>query len=146
MYLFNMLTTTHMNHEFFKEFCKENKITFDLIRIGLHVSSEVRISFGDFNFYLQEFPGNCSSLILSNIQDILPYRYSSVISLIKIIVDLCERAGYGALFISLTSESVILQMEEFGFKRVYSLLNPHSEKMNTFMVLEVKRSIIKEQN
>lgn len=84
---------------------------------------------------LSEFPGNCSSLILSNIQNGIPCSMDSIDSIMKFSIALCEELEYGALFASGTSEALRDYLVSKGFEPVLEgLFNPHSISFNTFYV------------
>jgi hypothetical protein len=84
---------------------------------------------------LSEFPGNCSSLVLSNIQDGIHCSKESIDSILKFSIALCERLEYGALFASGTTGTLRKYLEEQGFTPVLEgLFNPHSSSFNTFYV------------
>ena len=138
-YLYRMLLNRvyQDDKEFLEEFCLTNKLQIGRSVKGLNISSEIELNFRGKYFYLHEFPGNCSSLIISHIQDHLYGDESIPLGFIEIIKDFCIKCGYGCIFISLTDNFIIEKMINYGFKKVWRIWNPHSESLNTFLALEV---------
>ena len=103
------------------------------------ISSSVTLnSAGQPRILLSEFPGNCSSLILSNIQNNF---YSSGISQymknnLNATIEICLALRYGALFVSGTSRHMSdFLIKEYGFEVILDkLMNPHSGSLNYFLV------------
>lgn len=102
---------------------------------GITYSIRIDLSSG-YESMLSEFPGNCSSIVLSNIQGLLPEMFRKVVIFS---VDLCQEFKYGGLFISLTNQDLIdFAVRECGFKILTSdLFNPHSGSKNTFLLLDI---------
>jgi hypothetical protein len=103
------------------------------------ISSSVTFnSAGQSRILLSEFPGNCSSLILSSIQN--NFQYTGITQYIKnnldCAIEICIALKYGSLFISGTSGYMRkVLIEEYGFKVILDeLMNPHSGSLNYFLV------------
>lgn len=113
------------------------------------ISSSVTLnSAGQPRILLSEFPGNCSSLILSNIEnnfyakEISQYMKNNLNAAIEI----CLALRYGALFVSGTSDHMsYFLIKEYGFEVILDkLMNPHSGNLNYFLVKKFDYTIKKE--
>jgi nucleoid-associated protein YejK len=113
------------------------------------ISSSVTLnSAGQNRILLSEFPGNCSSLILSNIQNNF---YTSEISQymknnLNATIEICLALRYGALFVSGTSRHMSdFLIKEYGFEVILDkLMNPHSGSLNYFLVKKFDYAIKEE--
>ena len=83
------------------------------------------------------FPGNCSGMILHNIQNALSGHRNLAASFTE---KLCELFGYASLFISLTDEIVIAEFKEKGYEIIHTNNNAHSGADNYFMVKNIDLS------
>jgi hypothetical protein len=113
------------------------------------ISSSVTFnSAGQSRILLSEFPGNCSSLILSNIQS--SFYSAGLTQYIKnnldCAIEICIALKYGSLFISGTSGYMRkVLIEEYGFKVILDeLMNPHSGSLNYFLVKKFDYTINEE--
>jgi hypothetical protein len=109
---------------------------------GRYINSHLMLSREDHSPYsgrclLSEFPGNCSSLILSGIQSKLQSRDEKMFDdVVNFTISICELFKYGALVITGTSPELSQALEIiWDFKKEISgLYNPHSDNINFFMV------------
>ena len=91
---------------------------------------------------LSEFPGNCSSLVLSDVQyrpDLMgtPAWRSKILASI----DICESLSYGALWITGTSDQMKdILVKEYEFEVLEDkLYNPHSYNNNYFLIKRFRK-------
>lgn len=98
----------------------------------LSISSCLFIDSDHGRFFLSEFPGNCSAIIVSEIQ----YRTKDVREqMIKAAIDIAHELDYALLFASGTSKDLKDQLKELKFEEVLNnVFNPHSGSRNYFMV------------
>jgi len=116
---------------------------------GALISASVTLnSAGQPRILLSEFPGNCSSLILSNIQNNF---YTSGTSQymknnLNAAIEICLALRYGALFVSGTSRLMSdFLIKEYGFEIILDkLMNPHSGSFNYFLVKKFDYTIKEE--
>ena len=131
-------------YEYKDEFAPRTKAVIDEILLahdlqmlpwkGGYITYSMLIKSSEYKFVLSEFPGNCSSLILSNIQG-----SSELKQTVEFAIDVCKTLHYGALFVSGTS-SLMKEtlMDGFGFTIVVDgLFNPHSSYHNYFLMLSL---------
>jgi len=135
-------------HEFKYHNCTYDIITEIASKYGITVkeffsgdlisASIILNSAGHTRILLSEFPGNCSSLILSNIQSnfydhgISQYMKNNL----NVAIEICLALRYGALFVSGTSDHMRNYLiKEYGFEIILgNLMNPHSGSLNYFLV------------
>jgi len=107
---------------------------------GSKITSSIHISLADADItsVLSEFPGNCSSLVLSDIQGGFCGNSLSKMSdaAVNFSIALCKYASYGGLFVSGTSDDMLKTLvRDYGFSVVINNLhNPHSSRSNFFLL------------
>ena len=148
MYLVNCITNGYVHRPeriILEELLEEYGITLIGSVAAGNLNSCITFSYEGRSFHLNEFPGNCSSLILHNITDMLEVYTDRA----KIAIQFCSKLGscleYGALFISgSTKGSYNILVNELGFTCCLDgIFNPHSERKNWFVykVLPKKDSV-----
>jgi hypothetical protein len=103
---------------------------------GKHINASIFIrDYSGNQSLLSEFPGNCSSLVLSNIQgyDIGGIDWKNGVDTS---IDICKALDYGALWVSGTSSNMKeILINDYGFEVLEDkLYNPHSKNENYFLV------------
>lgn len=85
---------------------------------------------------LQEFPGNCSTLVLYNIQGCFFENKIRFVSFIDFSVELAKEFKYAQLIVSTTNQELIeFLRSNYGFSVILSdVVNPHSGNANYFLV------------
>lgn len=85
---------------------------------------------------LSEFPGNCSTLILSHVQYLSETKRDSFDDFVKSSMTLCKVMEYATLIITGTSSKMKEHLlTEFGFEILLdNILNPHSNRYNYFLI------------
>lgn len=115
---------------------------------GLISSSVIFSSAGSGKILLSEFPGNCSSLILSNIQSNFNGEGTShsMKNNLNCAIEICLALEYGALFVSGTYNVMRdILIKEYGFEIIMDrLMNPHSGMYNYFLVKKFDYTIKEE--
>ena len=115
----------------------------DVIVIGTNgqADTSTKISFlhtgSQASFSISGFPGNCSALILLNVQTEFEFLISSgrsdfVLDVVHYAKVFAESLGYRFLFLTTTSKS-IKELLDTDFKEVISGDNKHSGKHNYFL-------------
>lgn len=148
-YLYRMLHNNLFVEDaaYLQSFLDKNKMKLcdKSISIG-GIHSVVCVVYEECLFTISEFPGNCSSIVLSGIETHCEeFEYSILHNgvfnkLIKIIIKFCQDCGYGNIFISLTRDDCIEASKKLGFVTVWKTVNPHSGLLNTFLVLAVEQT------
>lgn len=107
-------------------------ITYSLAMSVVNKSSPMHRS----TVLLSEFPGNCSSLVLSELQSPFVIGEIAIVKdFIKASLEISEFLRYGALFVTTTSiELRDFLKSEYGFNVVMEMNNPHSGNNNFYMV------------
>lgn len=94
------------------------------------------------SFLLSEFPGNCSTLILSNLQDVIDTTTyePDARDAIKCAIELCNVFEYGGLMITGTSQKMMdILVNDFKFNVcIPDLFNPHSDNENYFLIKKLE--------
>lgn len=106
------------------------------------ITASIYLSGAGHTSILSEFPGNCSSLVLSDIQNSFYFSNNEIMTtkymenILNLSIDICLAINYGALFVSGTSPYMKQYlMSKYGFTVVMdNLVNPHSERINYFLV------------
>jgi hypothetical protein len=117
-----------------------NNITVERFSQGFGIGAGLELNYDNGReFYLHEFPGNCSSLVISNIQGSLLSTYEPMKSFtfhaIEAVIEIAEKMEYGALFASGTNIRMKEILESMEFKPVaIGVHNPHSGNDNFFMM------------
>lgn len=107
---------------------------------GDYINSSVVLSKNGYNVCLSEFPGNCSSLVISCIQN----RTSAppISDIMKASIKLAEHMQYGAIFASGTDIDFRDWLANLGFEVITAgLYNPHSGSDNFFMMKVLKYDV-----
>lgn len=105
-------------------------------------SINCRIVFTDSyhnSLFLSEFPGNCSGLIIHEIEN------KPIPELKKIIdasVEVCKELQYALLFASGVRDETKQALIEMGFEIVLNAINYHSDRDNYFAVLRIEEEWI----
>ena len=88
---------------------------------------------------LSEFPGNCSSLVLSSIQSYCK-NLPVFTAILDTAIDICKTLNYGALFISGTHTDMRTYLiDKYGFDVILDgLVTPHSSYINYFLVKKIQ--------
>lgn len=110
---------------------------------GIDINSTLYItSRSGLRVLLSEFPGNCSSLILSNVQSGLEDYTDTYTKILEAAIEITQVMKYAALFITGTSSTMRKFLEDnYQFKCVVDqLYNPHSGKENFFLMKEFTHS------
>lgn len=138
-------------HEFKSKLTVYNTIIYLASKYGVtagefnssdSITSSIYLANAGHRSILSEFPGNCSSLVLSDIQnsfyladdeEIMVTKYTE--NILNLSIDICSAINYGALFVSGTSPYMKQYlMSRYGFTMVMdNLVNPHSGRINYFL-------------
>lgn len=102
---------------------------------GMEWESRSELRFGSSGA-LQEFPGNCSTLVLYNIQYCFFEDKALFVSLIDFSVELAKEFKYAQLIVSTTKQELIdFLRSNYEFSVILSdVVNPHSGNANYFLV------------
>jgi hypothetical protein len=120
-------------------------ITVEEFEHGLGIGAGLNLNYDNGReFYIHEFPGNCSSLVISGIQGSLSSPYESTrnatISAIEATIEIAKELEYGALFASgndVEMRNILVARFEFEVV-VKNLRNPHSGNDNFFLMKVLK--------
>lgn len=137
--------------------CSEDGYTQELrfeFRRGTDESSdeEGQASGEVFSFYVSEFPGNCSSLVLHGISHFIESHPRITKRIFDFIDAFCEISRHSSVFISLADNKkpdyLKNEVGAFGFRPlIQNLFNPHSGNRNVFYIKTFKWAIApNEQN
>jgi len=94
----------------------------------------------DLVFYLNEFPGNCSTLILSHVESVINDYPQRAEVAVDFAYQVCKSLEYGSLMLSVITKSATLFAEERGFEVITEVYNPHSGQTSKFMKKTIERS------
>lgn len=102
--------------------------------------SAIEINAGGFESRLEQFPGNCSTLVLSGIQELYNVNKSAFDITVQYAIDICKLTAHAGLMISTTDQGLVDHViDQFEFFIIVSdLLNHHSGSDNTFLIKHVK--------
>lgn len=104
---------------------------------GANINSSVYLNIYGLSSLLSEFPGNCSSLILSSIEKFMAYP-NHLEKFVECSIAICINLKYAGLYITGVNEAMRKLLEEkYGFKCVAEYTNYHSNKMNFFLLKEI---------
>jgi hypothetical protein len=120
----------------------ESKIVYTMKGDHLNSCLGIRTNPNYNSFQLNEFPGNCSSLILHDIQS-MHSSYEdgnkSFMEAIEFSLDIASSLSYGALFVTGTSGNMRETLLARGFEEILGgLFNPHSQRENFFLVKRIE--------
>jgi len=131
----NQIVVLAADKQGFTDVNTDEHITF--LNTSLRISDTRRVDTYNNNYFrVSEFSGNCSSLILSNIQNkSSEYKERAL----NVAIEICEKMRYAALFISGTGEEFKYWAINHGFEIVINeLYNPHSSNNNFFACLRIE--------
>jgi hypothetical protein len=111
----------------------------------LHINSFMEVNYmseeyrGLCHIGISEYPGNCSSLILHNVETLASFHQSTMKHFLDFAEELGKALGYGALWVTGVNDSAQKFFCDNGFKIVASIHNPHSGRENYFVVKDINK-------
>jgi hypothetical protein len=131
-YLFRIQSFGNDSKDIFDTLIKKYNYEVTAFIPGSSVNASVTISTGCATFYISEFPGNCSALVLHHIQTHWAYPIKDEI--MKFAIELCEKFDYACLFITTTDMDMVKDLiNDYGFVVTSSFVNEHSGSRNYFL-------------
>lgn len=92
----------------------------------------------DKTFVISEFPGNCSTLIISRVQMWFEYYDSEFLNrFLEVGEKLGRLLGYGSIVVTGTNLKFIESLHEKGYVTNYTTHNPHSGLTNYFLSKDI---------
>ena len=115
-----------------------NRVNEDSITLE---SIDFHYEYEEENHYFKicSFPGNCSALVLSGIEEEFGERLEydqeeHIDAVVGFAEELCTKMMYATLYMSLTNSNLVKLFKKSGYKVLYSIMNPHSGLENFFIV------------
>lgn len=116
---------------------------YELVFMDFYGNSDINSILYFEGCLLSEFPGNCSTLVLSRIQS----RYETEIlkNILEFSIEVCITLKYANLIITTTDRNFVEYLNDnYDFREAYNLINFHSSRRNYFLIREITNDQITE--